>query len=57
MIITVAKDQSVIIGSRLAGTVISTKIVIAMRTGVIKANEPKLAVEVLKSLMVGLEMF
>ena len=57
MIITVAKDQSVIIGSRLAGTVISTKIVTAMRTGVIKANEPKLVVEVLKLLMVGLEMF
>ena len=35
------KPKDIIIGSRLAGTVISQKIVIAIRAGVIKANEPK----------------
>ena len=32
----------VIIGSRLAGTVISRKMVVAIGTGIVKTNEPKI---------------
>ena len=34
------RKKGVIIGSRLAGTVISRRMVIAIRTGVLKANDP-----------------
>ena len=36
------KIKDVIIGSRLAGTVISRKMVVAIGTGVVKVNEPKI---------------
>ena len=36
------KIKDVIIGSRLAVTVISRKMVFAIGTGVVKANEPKI---------------
>ena len=36
------KIKDVIIGSRLAGTVISRKMVAAITTGVFKANGPKI---------------
>ena len=36
------KIEDVIIGSRLAGTVFSRKMVVAIGTGVVKANEPKI---------------
>ena len=35
------KIKDIIVGSRLAGTAISRKMVIAIATGVIKANDPK----------------
>ena len=44
------KIRDVIIGSRLARTVISRKMVIAIGTGVIKANEPKILKEFGRSL-------
>ena len=44
------KIRDVVIGSRLAGTVISRKMVIAIGTGVIKANEPKILKEFGESL-------
>ena len=34
------RTKDVIIGSRLAGTVISRRMVIAIGTGVVKANDP-----------------
>jgi len=34
------KTKDVIVGSRLAGTVISRRMVIAIGTGVVKANDP-----------------
>ena len=36
------KIKDVIIGSRLASTAISRKVVVAIGTGVVKANEPKI---------------
>ena len=36
------KDLILIIGSRLAGTVICRKMVVAIGTGVVKVNEPKI---------------
>ena len=36
--------RDVIIGSRLAGTVISLKMVIAIGAGVIRANKPKILI-------------
>ena len=36
------KTRDVIIRSRLAGTVISRKMVVAFSTGLVKANEPKI---------------
>ena len=39
------KIRDVIIGPRLEGTVISRQMVIAIRTGVIKANEPNILKE------------
>ena len=36
------KIKDVIIGSRLVGTVISREMVVAVGTGVVKANEPKI---------------
>ena len=39
------KIRDIIIGSRLAGTALSRKMVVAIGTGVIKANEPKILKE------------
>ena len=51
------KIRDVIIASCLAGKLISRKMVIAIGTGVIKANEPKISKEeVINTLNVGLEM-
>ena len=36
------KIKDVIIGSRLVGTAISREMVVAVGTGVVKANEPKI---------------
>ena len=53
------KIKDVIIGSRLARTVISRKMVVAIGTGVVKANEPKILREFelteLTELKTGLE--
>lgn len=53
------KIRYAIIGLRLAGTVISQKMIIAIEASVIKTNELNILkelVEVLNSLRIGLEM-
>ena len=51
------KIRDVIIGSCLAGKLISRKMVIAIQAGVIKANKPEISKEeVISPLKVGLEM-
>ena len=44
------KNKDIIVGSRLAGTAISRKMVIAIATGVIKANDPNILRESGRSL-------
>ena len=51
------KIRDVIIGSCLPGKLISQEMVIAIQTGVVKTNEPKISKEdVINPLKVGLEM-
>ena len=51
------KIRDVIIGSCLPGKLISREMVIAIQTGVVKTNEPKISKEdVINPLKVGLEM-